>query len=119
MMRSKSVGMMATSHRTGDQASLRYRDEEAHPRAGARDLSLTIEGLGAHLTDPLLPIYLVSGDEPLLVGEAADAIRARARAADFSERQIFFVERSASVWEDIRQAAQALSLFSANRLVEI
>jgi DNA polymerase-3 subunit delta len=82
-------------------------------------LKLTIEGLGAHLTEQLLPVYLVSGDELLLVGEAADAIRARARAADFSERQIFFVERSGSVWEDIRQAAQALSLFSANRIVEI
>jgi DNA polymerase-3 subunit delta len=82
-------------------------------------LKLALEGLAAHLTERLLPIYLVSGDEPLLVGEAADAIRARARAADFSERQIFSVERSASVWDDIRQAGQALSLFAANRIVEI
>lgn len=82
-------------------------------------MKLAPESLGAHLTERLLPIYLVSGDEPLLVGEAADAIRTRARAANFSERQIFFVERSASVWEDIRQAAQTLSLFAANRIVEI
>ena len=44
---------------------------------------------------------------------------ARARATDFSERQLFFIERSGSVWDDIHQAAQALSLFAVNRIVEI
>jgi DNA polymerase III subunit delta len=82
-------------------------------------VKLTLEALSAHLTERLLSIYLVSGDEPLLVSEASDAIRARARAADFSERQIFFIERSGAVWEEINQAAQALSLFAANRIVEI
>lgn len=82
-------------------------------------MKLTLEGLGAQLAERLQPVYLVSGDEPLLVGEAGDAIRARARALGYAEREVFFIERSSAVWEDVRQATQALSLFSARRMVEI
>jgi DNA polymerase-3 subunit delta len=82
-------------------------------------MKLSPEALSAHLSQTLLPVYLVSGDEPLLVSEAVDAIRARARASGFAERQVFFIERAASVWEEINQEAQALSLFAAKRLVEI
>jgi DNA polymerase III subunit delta len=60
-------------------------------------LKLTPESLTAHLAGSLLPIYLVSGDEPLLCAESADAIRASARAAGFSERQVFFIDRTGTV----------------------
>ena len=82
-------------------------------------MKLTLEGLNAQLAERLLPVYLVSGDEPLLVAEASDAIRARARAGGFTEREVFFIERSGAVWDEIRQAAQSLSLFSARRVLEI
>jgi DNA polymerase III subunit delta len=82
-------------------------------------MKLTLEGLSARLAERLLPVYLLSGDEPLLLGEAADAIRARARQLGYAEREVFFIERSSAVWEDVRQAAQALSLFSSRRIVEI
>lgn len=82
-------------------------------------MKLALDGLNAHLVEKLLPVYLVSGDEPLLIAEAGDAIRARARAANFTERQVFFIERSSAVWEQINQEAQALSLFASNRIVEI
>lgn len=82
-------------------------------------MKLTLEALSAQLAERLLPVYLVSGDEPLLVGEAGDAIRAQARALGYAEREVFFIERSSAVWEEVRQATQALSLFSARRIVEI
>jgi DNA polymerase III subunit delta len=83
-------------------------------------MKLSFDSLGARLAERLLPVYLVTGDEPLLVGEAADAIRARARQSGYAEREVFFIERSTSpVWDNVRQAAQALSLFAARRLVEI
>jgi DNA polymerase-3 subunit delta len=82
-------------------------------------MKLTLEGLNAQLAERLLPVYLVSGDEPLLVAEASDAIRARARAGGFTEREVFFIERSSAVWDEVRQAAQSLSLFSARRMLEI
>jgi len=68
-------------------------------------MKLTLENLSAQLAERLLPVYLVSGDEPLLVGEASDAIRARARARGFAEREVFFIERSSAVWDEVRQAA--------------
>lgn len=82
-------------------------------------MKLTLEGLRAQLAERLLPVYLVSGDEPLLVGEAADAIRERARTAGFTEREVFFIERGTAVWDGVQQAAQALSLFAARRIVEL
>ena len=81
-------------------------------------MKLTAESLAPHLAQRLLGVYLVSGDEPLLQGEAADAVRARARAAGFSERTVHFIERAAD-WDDVRAASANLSLFAARRLTEI
>jgi DNA polymerase-3 subunit delta len=82
-------------------------------------MKLTLEALSAHLSGRLLPVYLVSGEEPLLVGEACDAIRARARVLGFTERSVFFIERSSAIWDEVRREAQALSLFAARRIVEV
>jgi DNA polymerase-3 subunit delta len=81
-------------------------------------LKLTADSLGTHLAQALLPAYLISGDEPLLAGEAADAVRERARAAGFTERDVHFIERAAD-WNDVRASCASLSLFGARRLVEI
>jgi DNA polymerase-3 subunit delta len=83
-------------------------------------LRLQPDTLAAQLEQRLLPVYLISGDEPLQAGEAADAVRAAARARGFSERAVHFIERSGGVsWEDILQSAQSLSLFASRRIVEI
>ncbi|HEY2201997.1 MAG TPA: DNA polymerase III subunit delta, partial [Solirubrobacteraceae bacterium] len=87
--------------------------------AGVKDaLKLTADSLAGQLAHTLLPAYLVSGDEPLQAAEAADAIRARAREAGFSEREVHFIERAGD-WDDVRGSAANLSLFGARRLVEI
>jgi DNA polymerase-3 subunit delta len=81
-------------------------------------LKLTSDSLATHLGERLLPAYLVSGDEPLLAAEAADAVRARARQAGFTEREVHFIERAAD-WDEVRASAANLSLFAARRVVEI
>lgn len=81
-------------------------------------MKLTSDSLGPHLAQRLLRCYLISGDEPLLVAEAADAVRAQGRRASFSEREVFFMERGAD-WGEVRAAAGNLSLFGARRLLEI
>ncbi|MBS0578371.1 MAG: DNA polymerase III subunit delta [Proteobacteria bacterium] len=81
-------------------------------------MKITPDSLAAHLTSQLLPAYLISGDEPLIAGEAADAVRERARAAGFSEREVHFIERAAD-WDDVRASGANLSLFGARRVVEI
>lgn len=78
------------------------------------------EKLPAALKRGLPPVCLISGDEPLQAGEAADAIRAAARAAGYTEREVFFIDRANSgPWDEIFASAQALSLFAARRVLEI
>jgi DNA polymerase-3 subunit delta len=78
------------------------------------------EKLESALQRGLPPVCLVSGAEALRAGEAADAIRAAARARGFTEREVFFIDRANSgPWDEIFAAAQALSLFAARRVLEI
>ena len=71
------------------------------------------------LQQQLLPGYLVSGDEPLLVQECADAIRAAARAGGCSEREVIEASGRDFDWQVILQSAGNLSLFADRRLLEI
>lgn len=81
-------------------------------------MRLSADQLPAQLAKNPAGIYLVSGDEPLLVGEAADAIRAAARAAGYADRRVFFIDRSFA-WDELRYASQSLSLFAERRLFEL
>ncbi|HLT43457.1 MAG TPA: DNA polymerase III subunit delta [Luteimonas sp.] len=69
--------------------------------------------------EPLRPVYLVAGPEPLLVLEAADAIRASARAAGFGEREVFDADGRDFDWNTLDASFRAPSLFSAQRLLEL
>lgn len=73
---------------------------------------------GAGTQAPLLPVYLVSGDEPLLVNEVVDALRAAALASGCAERDSHVVERSFR-WDEVGNALRSLSLFSSGKLIEI
>src|SRR5271166_4845989 len=79
---------------------------------------LNLDQLSTALGKALAPCYLVSGEEPLLVGEAADAIRAAARAGGYADRSVFFIERGFD-WDELRGATQSLSLFSERRVIEL
>jgi DNA polymerase-3 subunit delta len=81
-------------------------------------MKLTLENLAGHLKGRLAPVYLLSGEEALLLGEASDAIRAAARAAGFSEREVHFADRGVD-WSGIRAAVGTLSLFGDRRVLEI
>lgn len=77
------------------------------------------EQLEAQLARGLKPLYTIHGDEPLLAQEAGDAIRAAARAAGYSERQVFTVSGAHFDWSAVLGAAQAMSLFADKQLIEI
>ena len=76
------------------------------------------EKLSGQLKQALLPIYVVSSDEPLLAQETSDAIRNACRQAEYTERQVFHVERGFD-WNIIREANASLSLFAEKRLLEL
>ncbi|MGM9482764.1 DNA polymerase III subunit delta [Roseateles sp. NT4] len=82
-------------------------------------MQLRAEGLQAHLSKGLARIYTVHGDEPLLAQEAADQIRAAAKAQGFGERQIFTVAGAYFDWAPVLAAAQAMSLFADRQFIEI
>ena len=66
----------------------------------------------------LKPVYLIAGEEHLLVIEAADALRARARELGYSEREVHDVE-SGFDWNDLARSGAAMSLFASQRLIEL
>lgn len=81
-------------------------------------MQLRSEQLAQHLAHSLAPLYVVQGDEPLLTLEAAEAIRAKARSAGHSEREVLIVERYFD-WSQLGAAGASMSLFSEKRLIEL
>lgn len=82
-------------------------------------MQLRADSLAGHLVKGLARIYTVHGDEPLLAQEAADQIRAAAKAQGFGERQIFTVAGAYFDWAPVLAAAQAMSLFAERQFIEI
>lgn len=66
----------------------------------------------------LAPVYLVSGDEPLLVQECCDQIRKAARDAGFHDRLTFHADQQLD-WNTVAEEFSAMSLFSDRRRIEI
>ena len=81
-------------------------------------MKISGDNLAASLARGLSPIYLVAGDEPLLVNEAADAIRARARHEGYTERDLHVVERGFD-WNAMLADSRAMSLFAERKIIEI
>lgn len=81
-------------------------------------MRLRPEQLQKHLAQQIAPVYLLSGDETLLVQECADAIRAACRAQGFSERQVFHVDAKFD-WQIVVQEISAMSLFADRKLIEL
>lgn len=81
-------------------------------------MRLKPEQLAASLKRGLRPVYVVSGDEPLLVDEACAQIRAALRGQGVSERQGFQAETGFK-WGDWLAGFDSLSLFAERRLVEL
>lgn len=67
----------------------------------------------------LKSLYTLHGDEPLLAQEAADTLRAAARAAGFGDRQVFTVSGAHFDWSGVLGAAQSMGLFTDRQLIEI
>jgi DNA polymerase-3 subunit delta len=81
-------------------------------------MQLRPDALEPHLAKGLAGLYVVYGDEHLLAQEACDRIRAAARAAGFTDRSVFTVERGFD-WSSLLGASQSMSLFGDRQLVEL
>lgn len=82
-------------------------------------MAVTLEGFHKSLgKGELAPVYLIASEEPLLLQETADALRARARALGFGEREVLDVEARFD-WNELARAGAGLSLFATKRLIEL
>lgn len=81
-------------------------------------MQISTAQLPAQLAKGLAPLYLLHGAEPLLVIEAADAIRAAAKHAGYTERSLLQFE-ARSDWSQLTAAASTISLFGDLRVLDI
>lgn len=82
-------------------------------------MQLSLPQLGAHLQKGLRSLYILHGDEPLMQQEAADAIRASARAQGYTERSVHTVSGAHFDWSEVLAAGGSLSLFADKQIVEL
>jgi len=74
--------------------------------------------LQAHLQKGLAPVYLLSGDEPLQMSEAADSVRRQAQSRGYSGREILEVDARFD-WSRLMAEADSLSLFAEQRIIDL
>lgn len=81
-------------------------------------MSISADDLAPQLKRKLAPLYTVFGDEPLLVIEAADRIRACAREQGYAEREVLIAEQHFD-WSRLRLSGVSQSLFASLRILEL
>lgn len=81
-------------------------------------MQLRPDQLDAHLKQPLAALYVLHGDEPLLILEAADALRRAARRQGYDEREVL-VAGANFRWDQLALAGGNLSLFGGNKLIDL
>ena len=75
--------------------------------------------LQEHLSKGVRSLYCLHGDEPLLQQEAADLIRASARAQGYTERHVFTVAGAHFDWGEVQAAGASMSLFADKLLLDL
>lgn len=81
-------------------------------------MQLKGEQFPAHLERELKSLYVLYGDDPLLVLEAADQLRQRARQTGFTERDVLTALPGFD-WNQLAHAGGNLSLFGDRKLVDL
>jgi len=76
------------------------------------------EQLSAVLQKGLLPVYFITGDEPLQLGELADTVRKAARKAGFENREILSAETGFE-WNQLAFSADSLSIFADKKIIDL
>ena len=81
-------------------------------------MRLSVKELPTALERGLAPLYLLSGEEPLLLDEAVDRVRDAARAGGYSERALHVADARYN-WSELHTDALSASLFASRRLIEV
>jgi len=76
------------------------------------------EQLSAALQKGLMPVYFITGDEPLQLGEMADEVRKAAKKAGFENREIISAETGFE-WNQLAFSADSLSIFADKKIIDL
>jgi len=75
--------------------------------------------LTSHLQRGLAPLYVIEGDESLLVQEMSDELRSKTLQLGYSERQVFTVMGAHFDWSSVLAEFQSMGLFADKQLIEL
>ena len=81
-------------------------------------MKLKAEQLSQHLSKTLLPIYIFSGDEPLIIQECSQQVHEAATQRGFVDKKIYQVETGFD-WQALFESANSLSLFSTQQRIDL
>ncbi len=76
------------------------------------------EQLASKLSQQPAPVYMVTGDETLLIEESCDLLRQHLNAVGFTERETLYTDTGFK-WEYLLECANALSLFAEQKIIEL
>ena len=102
---------------SGAAKAARQAASGADPDMATLDVDRFID-LMRSINGPLAPLYVLMGDEPLLVAEAGDALRAAGVRLGYADRQTLVMD-ARSDWSAVLAETQSVSLFGDRRLIEI
>lgn len=80
-------------------------------------MKLRSEQLAQHLKKQLAPIYLITGDELMLVQETLNEVNQAAKKVGYQEKIIIEATNN-EAWQQLSHEMQNLSLFSTQRVIE-
>lgn len=81
-------------------------------------MKIALEQLASQLKDSLSPLYLLSGDVPLLLQESVSAIRTKAKQLGYDEHYTYTVNAQLD-WSELTGLINAYTLFSSKRVIEL
>ncbi len=81
-------------------------------------MNIRYEQLEKQLQQELKPLYLIAGDEALIIQESCDAIRNTASKSGYTNRTVFHVDADFK-WEELFYCSNAISLFAEQNILEL
>lgn len=81
-------------------------------------MQLKAQSLASDLSRTLRQVYVIHGDEPLLVLECAQAVIAAATRAGFADREVMVAD-AGFAWGEVAAANHSMSLFGSKRVIDL
>ena len=65
------------------------------------------------------PVYMIAGQESLLIQECGDALKSYLKSQGFSERIVVETDSNGFSWDELYQHSHAMSLFATQRIIDL